>query len=90
MTPMPGDIFRNQSLYIRIDGEFGGSEGAGADCQEYADNNDRPTVAGAKADQSDNRWIDHGKRSLGPLAKSRSGATTRWPAKSFNFLVTIP
>ncbi|MDB5604207.1 MAG: hypothetical protein JWP25_1107, partial [Bradyrhizobium sp.] len=51
----PWQILGNQTLYIRIDRESRGIEGRGSKHQQRAGNNDRPPIASAEIDNSNDR-----------------------------------
>ena len=51
----PWQILGNQALYIRIDRESRGIEGRGSKRQQRAGNNDRPPIASAEIDNSNDR-----------------------------------
>src|SRR3979490_102486 len=51
----PWQILGDQTLYIRIDRESRGIEGRGSNHQQRAGNNDRPPIASAEIDNSNDR-----------------------------------
>ncbi len=67
---MPRQILGNQSFDIRIDRESRDIEGGRSQHQQRAGNDNRPPIAGAEIDNSDDRWIyRHGRRAAFDLLR---------------------